>query len=109
MKLKTRDDERVFVLLLLVLVLLSLCFRGRILLLLSYFLLLHRLKIFHFKGTLNCLVKTVELIHSQNKENTHIHIEYARVFSLSNSLSRKEPERDRHSSKIKADLFHSGE
>ena len=100
MKLKTRDDERVFVLLLFVAVLLSLCFRGRMLLLLSYFLLLHRLKIFHFKGTLTCLISKNCRSNSFTKQR-----EYARVFSL----SRKEPRRDRHSSKLKADLFRSGE
>ena len=82
MKLKTRDDERVFVLLLFVAVLLSLCFRGRMLLLLSYFLLLHRLKIFHFKGTRTCLSKNCLRINSFTKQR-----EYARVFSLSRTLS----------------------
>ena len=83
MKLKTRDDERVFVLLLFVAVLLSLCFRGRMLLLLrSYFLLLHRLKIFHFKGTLTCLISKNCRSNSFTKQR-----EYARVFSLSRTLS----------------------
>lgn len=106
MKLKTRDDERVFVLLLFVAVLLSLCFRGRMLLLLSYFLLLHRLKIFHFKGTLTCLSKNCR-INSFTKQR-----EYARVFSLSRtlSLSKRTATRSSLFEELKeADLFHSGE
>ena len=93
MKLKTRDDERVFVLLLLVLVLLSLCFRGRMLLLLSYFLLLHRLKIFHFKGTLTCLGKNSRInSFTKQREHTYTYRIRARFLSLTLSLEKNHNE-----------------
>jgi hypothetical protein len=65
----------------------------------SYFLLLiHRLKIFLFKGTLN--------------ENQYTYIEFTRAFSLSPtlSLSKRTTTRSSLFEELKeADLFHSGE